>query len=162
MKGVILLSLVIRYIIGAFSQSFLGWTTKQVNLRAGPSTDYEVIRSLNPGSQIFIVLLGKEEGFNNIIDFETDQERNVYHESVEIGEVEMKSKGGLFSPSGATTSYNSESKVFNNTTRTLKLKLNSQADSFLPQKRKTMTHSPGEYSIKLPLYVLFPILVYNT
>ena len=46
-----------------FSQSYLGFITKQVNFRAGPGSDYEIISSLKPGTQIFISSLEADDDF---------------------------------------------------------------------------------------------------
>ena len=51
-----------------FSQSYLGTITKQVNFRQGPSSDYEIISSLKPGTQVFISSTETEDDFYNIID----------------------------------------------------------------------------------------------
>ena len=51
--------------ISGFSQSYLGNITKQVNFREGPGSDYEIIKSLKPGSQIFISSLDTDDDFYN-------------------------------------------------------------------------------------------------
>ena len=37
------------------SSSYLGWISKSVNLRSGPSKEFAIIKRLDQGKQIFIV-----------------------------------------------------------------------------------------------------------
>jgi len=126
-----------------YSQSYLGWVTKQVNFRNGPGTDYEVISALNPGEQIFIVSLETKNDFYNIIDIATDKEGFVHKSFVRIGEIVEKNERGMFTPSGKTTTSDSEIEVFNNTSLTLTLKLNSETFNFSPKQKRMISLSPG-------------------
>ncbi|MFN8145690.1 MAG: SH3 domain-containing protein [Bacteroidia bacterium] len=92
MKKLIFLTLLLLTASIGFSQSYLGWVTKQVNFRQGPGTDYGVISSLKPGTQIFIVSLETENDFYNIIDIATDKEGYIHKSFVKLGEVVEKMK----------------------------------------------------------------------
>lgn len=131
-----------------FSQSYLGWVTKQVNFREGPGTDYGVISSLKPGTQIFIVSLETENDFYNIIDIATDKEGYIHKSFVKLGDIVEKNERGMFTPSGKTSTYNPEIEIFNNTSLTLTLKLNSETYTFSPKQKKTITLSPGTYNYR--------------
>lgn len=131
-----------------FSQSYLGWVTKQVNFRNGPGTDYEVISALNPGEQIFIVSLETKNDFYNIVDIATDKEGFVHKSFVRIGEIVEKNESGMFTPSGKTTTFDSEIEIFNNTLLTLTLKLNSATYNFSPKQKRMITLSPGTYNYR--------------
>jgi uncharacterized protein YgiM (DUF1202 family) len=131
-----------------FSQSYLGWVTKQVNFRLGPGTDYDVISSLKPGTQIFIITLDTESEFYNIIDIATDREGYIHKSFIKLGEIVQKNERGIFTPSGKTSEYNPEIEIFNNTTRTLTLKLNTETYTFSPMQKKTITLSPGSYNYR--------------
>ena len=148
MKKIIILMIFSLSSIFCFSQSYLGWTTKQVNFREGPGTDYKVISSLNPGTQIFISSLETENDFYSVIDIETNTEGYVYKSFVKIGEQIQENDQGIFTPTGETTSYNPEVEIFNNTTLTLTLKLNSQIYNFSSKEKRTITITPGRSSYR--------------
>jgi uncharacterized protein YgiM (DUF1202 family) len=129
--------------ICSISQSYLGTVTKQVNFREGPGKDYSVIASLQQGTQIFIISLEAEDDFYNVIDIETDREGFIHKSFIEVGERIQENESGLFVPSGKTATYNPSIEIFNNTSRTLTLKLNSSNYLFSPMEKKNLTLTPG-------------------
>jgi hypothetical protein len=134
--------------IQGFGQSYLGWVTKQVNFREGPGTEFKVLSSLRVGSQIFIISTETDNDFFNVIDIKTDVEGYIHKSYVKVGDFVQKNESGMFVPSGKITSYNSDIEIFNNTTRTLTLKLNSETFSFSPQQKKTISIRPGSYEYR--------------
>lgn len=132
----------------AFSQSYLGWVTKQVNFRTNPDKNSEIISSLKAGTQIFIISTETENDFYNIIDIATNKEGYVHKSFVKLGEYVAKNNGGLFTPEGSSSSYDSEVSIYNRTSKTLTLKLNSETYTFYPSERKTITLSPGFYDYR--------------
>ncbi len=134
--------------IEGFCQAYLGWITKQANLRTGPGTEFSKISSLRPGKQIFIVSGDPENGFYNIIDIATNREGYVSRTCVKLGKEVQKNEGGIFTPSGESSTEDPEIEIFNNTSRTLTLKLNTETYSFSPYKRRTLTLSPGRYDYR--------------
>lgn len=58
----------------SFCQSYLGKITKQVNLRSDASSYGTILKSLKPGSQIFISSLETENDYYNVIDIASDKE----------------------------------------------------------------------------------------
>jgi uncharacterized protein YgiM (DUF1202 family) len=148
MKKLFFLTLLLLTASIGFSQSYLGRVTKQVNFRQGPGTDYGVISSLKPGTQVFIVSLETENDFYNVIDIATDKEGYIHKSFVKIGDLVEKNERGLFTPSGKTLSYNPEIEIFNNTSLTLTLKLNSETYTFSPKEIRTITLSPGTYNYR--------------
>jgi len=145
-----LLSLLTLLFIGlsSFAQSYLGTITKQVSLREGAGKEYNTIRFLKPGSQIFIVSLETENDFYDIIDIKTNKEGYVHKSFVKVGKQIKENDQAVFSSSGETTSYNPEVEVFNNTSLTLTLKLNSETYSFNPKEKRTLTIEPGSISYR--------------
>ncbi len=148
MKKLILLIFLFLTSLAGFSQSYLGWVTSQVNFRQGPGTDYVVISSLQAGSQIFIVSLDTENDFYNVIDIASDKEGYIHKSFVKLGQEVEKNEKGMFTPSGKTSTYNPEIEIFNNTSLTLTLKLNSETYSFYPQQKRTIILSPGSYNYR--------------
>lgn len=128
-----------------FSQLYLGWVTKQVNLRLVQGTDFEVISSLRPGTQVFIISLEAENDFYNIIDISTNKEGYIHKSFVEVGDVVEEDENKICTPKSETSSYDPEVELLNNTSLTLTLKLNNETYSFNPQQKKTLTLSPGLY-----------------
>lgn len=134
--------------VSSFSQSYLGWITEGVNFREGPSTEYSIIKLLQPGAQIFIVSTIAENNYFNIIDIETNKEGFVHKSYIQIGDVVEKNERGIFTPSGKSTTYKPEIEIFNNTDMTLTLKLNSELFTFLPHQKQTISLNPGAYNYR--------------
>jgi hypothetical protein len=131
-----------------FSQSYLGTITKQVNFREGPGSSYEIISLLKAGTQIFISSLETEDDFYSIINIATNEEGYVHKSYVKIGKLVTRSNQSVFTPNGVSSSYESELKIFNNTSKTLTLKMNSKLFYFSPYERKNISISPGEYDFR--------------
>jgi uncharacterized protein YgiM (DUF1202 family) len=148
MKKLLLLIIFILTTTIGYSQSYIGWVTKQVNFRQGPGTDYGVISLLKPGTQIFIVSLETENDFYNIIDIATDKEGYIHKSFVKLGDVVEENERGMFIPSGKTSTYNPEIEIYNNTSLTLTLKLNSVNYSFAPRQKRTITLTQGTYNYR--------------
>lgn len=148
MKHFICLFAILFIGLTTLAQSYLGTITKQVNFREGSGKDYDVMGSLKPGAQIFIVSLETENDYYNIIDIRTDKEGYVHKSFVKLGKQVKENNQGIFSSSGETTSYNPEVEIFNNTNLTLTLKLNSETYSFSSKEKRTLTITPGSISYR--------------
>jgi hypothetical protein len=148
MKKKVLLLFLILISNVIYSQSYLGTITKQVNFRAGSSSSDNIISSLKPQTQIFIISLETENDYYNVIDIATDREGYVHKSFVKVGKLVSKSNESVFTPSGQTSNYNSEVKIFNNTSKTLTLKLNTEQYYFSPYETKNINLTPGEYDFR--------------
>jgi tetratricopeptide (TPR) repeat protein len=126
------------------STSYIGWITKKVNFRVGPSKDYRIIKSLERGNQIFIISDIPENSYYNIIDIESNMEGYVHKAFVEVGDKIEKSKGEMFTSKGTTNKYDTEIEIYNNTNKTLTLKLNKNRFKFSPQEKRTISMKPGD------------------
>jgi len=131
-----------------YSQSYLGTITKQVNFREGSSSDDNIISSLKPNSQVFIISLETENDYYNVIDIATDREGYVHKSFVKVGKLVNKSNESVFTPNGESSSYESEVKIFNNTNKTLTLKMNTQQYYFSPYETKNISINPDEYDFR--------------
>lgn len=125
------------------SNSYLGWISKSVNFRSGPSKEFTIIKLLDLGKQIFIVSDVPQNGYLNIIDIESNTEGYVYKTFVEFGDKIEKSKGEMFSSKGSTNSYDTQIEIYNNTNLTLTLKLNEIKFQFKPKEIRTISAKPG-------------------
>jgi hypothetical protein len=148
MKKLTLIIILLLSATSGFSQSYLGWVTKQVNFRQGPGTEYEIIKPLAPGTQIFIVSIVPDNDFYNVIDINTDSEGYIHKSYVKIGQVIEKNEGGIFTSNGRSENYDSEVEIFNSTTSTLTLKMNNLTYSFSPYERRKISFSPGNYDYR--------------
>ncbi len=131
-----------------YSQSYLGTITKQVNFREGSSTEDNIISFLKPNSDVFIISLETENDYYNVIDIATDREGYVHKSFVKIGKLVSKSNESVFTPTGQSSNYDPEVKIFNNTSKTLTLKLNTQLYYFSPYETKNITLSPEKYDFR--------------
>lgn len=148
MRKILFITVFLLTSIVGFSQSYLGWITKQVNFREGPSTEYTVLKSLKLGTQIFIVSIIAENNYVNIIDIETNKEGYVHKSYIKLGDIVEKNENGIFTPSGKSIAYKPEIEIYNNTDKILTLKLNSQLFKFNPHEKQTISLSPGNYSYR--------------
>lgn len=144
----IILLLLLTTSNGVLCQSYLGTITRQVNFREEPATDNGIISSLKQGTQIFIVSLETENDFYNIIDIATDKEGYIHKSFIKLGDLVEKNERGMFTPSGKTSTYNTEIEIFNNNSMTLALKLNSETYSLAPKQKGTITLNPGTYNYR--------------
>lgn len=148
MKKLIKIFFLLCFCNFGYSQSYLGTITKQVNFRQGTGSDYEIISSLKPGTQVFILSAESQDDFYNIIDIKTDEEGFVHKSYVKIGKLIAKSDGGFIQETGNSTTDNAEANIFNNTNYTMTLKLNSEVYKFLPKETKNIVLTPGDYSFR--------------
>lgn len=131
-----------------YSQSYLGWITKQVNFRESAIIDAPILSSLKAGKQIFIISVEAENDFYNVIDIATNTEGYIHKSFVKVGREVERNEKGMFSPSGKTSDYNPEIEVYNNTGLTLTLKLGNEIYSFYSQQRRRITTTPGTYNYR--------------
>jgi hypothetical protein len=148
MKKKVLLLFLILISNVIYSQSYLGTITKQVNFRAGSNSSSNIISSLKPQTQIFIISLETENDYYNVIDIATDREGYVHKSYVKVGKIVNKSNESVFSPTGQSSNYESEVKIFNNTRKTLTLKMNTELYYFSPYETKNISLNPGEYDFR--------------
>ena len=141
-----------------YSQSYLGTIIKQVNFREGSTANDNIISTLKPNTQVFIISLETENDYYNIIDIATNSEGYVHKSFVKIGKLVSKSNQSVFTPTGKSSSYNSEVEIFNNTSLTLTLKMNDELYYFEPYETKNMSFSPGEYDFRASAPGVIPYL----
>ena len=158
MKKKVLLLFLILVSNAIYSQSYLGTINKQVNFRAGSSSSDKIISSLKAQTQIFIISLETDNDYYNIIDINTDKEGYVHKSYVKIGKLVSKSNESVFMPSGQISNYNSEVKIFNNTSKTLTLKLNTEQYYFSPYETKNINLTPGEYDFRASAPGVIPFI----
>lgn len=130
------------------AQSYLGQTIKQVNLREGPGTDYQVLRSLPQGSQLFVVVDQVENDFYPVVDIGSNVEGFVHRSFVKLIKILEENREGVFTPTGRTSSNLAELEIYNRTELTLTLKLDEETYTFRPHERTTLQVQPRRYSYR--------------
>jgi hypothetical protein len=130
------------------AQSYLGYVTKQVNFRTESNTNCEIISSLRRGTALFVISKDKINEFYQVLNIESNEEGFVHSSFVQIDKMLPKNEDGIFTPVGKTSSTKPIIKIHNNTSLTLKLKLNDDLYTFSPQERKTLTLTSGSYTYR--------------
>ena len=130
------------------AQSYLGYVNKTVNFRTEANTSCVVISSLQQGTALFVISKEKINGFYQVLNIETNKEGFVHSNFVKLDRMLPKNEEGIFTPVGKTSSEKPVIKIYNNTSKTLTLKLNDLIYSFSPQERKTLTLTSGSYSYR--------------
>lgn len=148
MKKLIKIFFLLCFCNFGYSQSYLGTITKQVNLRSDASSYGLILKSLKPGNQIFISSLDTENDYYNVIDIASNKEGFVKKSFVRVGKLVSKSTESVFTPDGQSTDYNPEVKIYNNTNKTLTLKMNTELFYFSPHETKNISLYPGEYDFR--------------
>lgn len=148
MRNLFLLLLLCLTFSFGHAQSYLGWITTSVDLREGPGTGYKSLTTLPPGTQIFITSLSAKKGFVNIIDIATNKEGFVSKSYIKVGQLIERSSEGILQNVGETSSFQPEIEIYNNTNRTLSLKMNDRLYSFYSKERKTFNLPPGNYEYR--------------
>jgi Bacterial SH3 domain len=132
----------------AFCQSYLGHTTRTVNLREGPGTGYKAIAQIEQGEQVFVISKDPTNDFVNVIYIKTAEEGWIHKNFIVIKSEVPRSSERIFTPEARISSKNPEIEVYNNTSLTLTLNLNNKNYIFEPQERKTLTLYPGKYDYR--------------
>ena len=154
----VLLSLFFGFQQKVNAQSYVGWATTTVNFREGPGTDYEIISKIIGGSQIFIVSNDTENDFLNIIDIKTNKEGYIHKNYVKFGDVVPYQEGGVFQAAGETDSYEPEIEIFNNTVKTLTIKIGGIKFEFGPNEKRWITLPPGESQYRASAAGVIPLI----
>lgn len=132
----------------AIAQSYLGQTTKQVNLREGPGTEYQILRSLPQGNQLFVVIDEVENDFYPVVDIGSNVEGYVHRSFVKLIRILEENREGVFTPTGRTSSNLAELEIYNRTELILTLKMDEQTYTFSPHERTTLKVQPRRYSYR--------------
>ncbi len=127
------------------AQSYLGYATKNVNLRQGPGTNYEIDTVVKQNAQLFLFSLDAENNFYHVIDVSTNIEGYIHQDFVKILEEIKAQKGELFMADGNSTSENPELVINNNTTIAMTLRIGDEKFYFTPQESKKIVLTPSEY-----------------
>ena len=129
------------------SKAYIGIINKEINLTKGPGDGYEVLKSLIPGTKIFIISDKTENDYYNVIDIDSSIEGYVHKSNIELGEEVKRNENKLFVPSGKSdTSLSSKIEVFNDSKHIMTLKLGNINYVFSPYEKSEINVKPGKYT----------------
>lgn len=148
MKKFILLFALQIIALTSFAQGYLAISTADVNLREGPSTEYNVIRCLKEGTALYVDSVYTVDGWYLVVDIKHDIEGYVSSKYVRLGKLVDKAKNVSIEKGDITSDYNPVLNIKNDTNISLSLKLNDKLYKFFPQETKTLTLNPGYFTFR--------------
>ena len=150
LKIVVLSFLLVCAHLSVVGQAYLGRIScpTTVNMRNGPGKDYDVVKSLKNGTQVFVSSRDDDNGFYNVIDIRTNREGYVHKSFIRLGQIVEARTDGIFNRQGESSSEESELEVYNRSSKQLTLKLNTASYSFAPYQRKTISLPAASYSFR--------------
>jgi len=141
------------------SQSYLAYVNQVVNFRKGPGTEFDIIKALQVGTQIFVISTIDKNGYYNVIDLETNTEGYVYKSYVVLDRVIEINEDDLFVESGKSSSSTvSEVEVYNNTDKVLTVFIGGNSYFFSAQEKRKINIKPGEYDYRVTAPGVLPYL----
>ena len=141
------------------NQSYLAYVNQVVNFRKGPGTEFNIVKALQAGTQIFVISTIDKNGYYNVIDLETNIEGYVYKSYVDLDRVIEISEDDLFVESGKSSSSSiSEVEVYNNTDKILSVFIGGNSYFFSAQEKRKINIEPGEYDYRVTAPGVLPYL----
>lgn len=130
-------------------KSYLGTINSEINLMLGPSNEFDVIKTLTSETEIFIISDKTINNYYHVIDMSTNEEGYVDMKYVDLGEeVVINEIDQLFKSSGKSESMTScRINAFNNSEKTMTLKMAGSTWVFVPNGKWVINISPGIYKI---------------
>ena len=127
-EGIEIYEIVISY------KSYLGTINDEINLMLGPSNEFEIIKSLAIGDEIFIISDKTVNNYYHIIDMSSNTEGYVDMKYVTLGdEVVIQEIDQLFKSSGKSESLTlSTINILNNSDKKMTLKMAGSTWVFVP------------------------------
>ena len=122
---------------------FLGKTTSSVNFRKEPSSSSSKIKTLSAGSSVYVYSNKSVNNYYKVIDVMTSKIGWVHKKYVKyVQDIEVKEKGA-FQSTGYTSSYNSEVKIRNKSSYTIKLIVGEETFTLTSNSTKNVKVKPG-------------------
>ncbi len=106
MKKITLLFTLLLITVTSLAQSYITVTTSAVNMREGPTTEYDVIERLNKGTVLYVDLDESIDGWYLVVDIQNDIEGYVSSRYVRLQKSVSKSNSTSIQKSARTYEYN--------------------------------------------------------
>lgn len=148
MKKFILLFALQFIALMSFAQSYIAFTTTGVNMREGPSTEYDVVKHLSKGVALYVDLDESIDGWYLVVDIENDIEGYVSSRYVRLQKAVSKSNSTSIQKSGRTSEYNPTIHIKNSSSTSMSLRINSTTYKLSPYETTTITMVPGRFTFR--------------
>lgn len=148
MKKLILLFTLQLVTLMSFAQSYLALTTAGVNMREGPSTEYDIVKHLSKGTALYVDLDESIDGWYLVVDIENDIEGYVSSRYVKLMKSVSKSNSTSIQKSARTYEYDPTIHIKNSSSTSMSLRINSTTYKLSPHETTTVTMEPGRFTFR--------------
>lgn len=148
-KLVLLTIMMIGFAVSAQAKYYIGVVTTNLNLREGPSTEYDVICRISKGEYVFIDTDETENGFYYVVYVNRDEIGYVSRKYVTIIEEVKVDNKGVLEVVGELLTYNSSEVVITNSSSyKCTIRIGGNNYKFNPKETRSITVNPGTYNIQ--------------
>jgi hypothetical protein len=141
------------------NQSYLAYVKQAANFRRGPGTQFNIIKPLTVGTQIFVISTIDKNNYYNVIDLETNTEGYIYKTYVQLDRVIEINEDNLFVESGKSSSSTlSDVEVYNNTNKVLTVFIGGNSFVFSAQEKRKINIKPAQYDYRVTAPGVLPYL----
>lgn len=156
MKRFLFLLTAVMLVAVCDAQSWVGYTTTAVNMRFGPSTEYEVITKLPKGTIVFWEVKDVVGDWLLVTDVENDLEGYVAGRYIQKEQKVESTNSASILETAKTSSYNPVLHVKNQCSETITLRINNDRYKIGPYATETLTVPPGIFSYRASSAGLIP------
>lgn len=141
-------------------EKYIAYTTKEVNMRKGPSLQSDVDIVLPQGAVLFVDKTQEENEFYRVLHIDSDREGYVSKKYINFQKKVTKSKGDMFVPTKQSGySYTQPSvKIYNNTKLDMTLNLNGTNYKFKPNEKRTISLKAQSYDFRVSAPGVIPLV----
>lgn len=148
MKRFILFFVLQLITIMSFAQSYIAHTVSGVNLREGPSTEYDVIGQLKKGTALYVDLDEAIDGWYLVVDIKNDIEGYVSSKYVELVRRLEKSNSTSIQKAARSYDYNPAIHVKNLSSTSMSLRINSTTYKLSARETIIVNMEPGRFTFR--------------
>lgn len=148
MKKLVLLFTLQLIALMSFAQSYIAFTTTGVNMREGPSTEYDVTEQLDRGTALYVDLDESIDGWYLVVDIKNDIEGYVSSKYVRLQQSVGKSNNTSIHKSARTQQYNPTIHIKNSSNTSMSLRINSTTYKLSPYETTMLTMVPGKFTFR--------------
>lgn len=157
MKKIILLFALQLIALTSFAQCYLAVSTADVNMREGPSTEYDIIKRLQKGTDLYVDTDESIDGWYLVVDIRNDIEGYVSSKYVRLKKSVNKSNSTSIQRGDMTYDYNPTLHIKNSTSTSMSLRINSTTYKLSPYETTTVTMDPGRFTYRASAPGVVPI-----
>lgn len=148
MKKIILLIAFQLITLMSFAQGYLALTTSGVNMREGPSTEYDIIKHLSKGTVLYVDLDESIDGWYLVVDIKNDIEGYASSQYVRLQKRLEKSNTTSIQKAARTYDYNPTINIKNSSSTSMTLRINDTTYKLAPHETIYVTMEPGKFTFR--------------